>query len=280
VRLEGVGRRYRVGGPWVLRDVDLEVPGGALTRIEGANGTGKSTLLRVLAGIDAPSAGRITGRPRTAYVPERFPAALPFTAVGYLTHLGRIHGLRGREPARRAVAWLDRFGIAGYADTPMERLSKGTAQKVAVAQALLAEPELLVLDEAWTGLDTAARTRLDDAVTERVAAGGSVVFVDHDPRRLAHAAPTTHRVVGSRLVADASASGAHLPPVVIEASGPGAPPLPKAARASVISHRPLRVATHPEDSDTVLRALLTASPPWHVHSVRPVPPEAPREETR
>jgi ABC-2 type transport system ATP-binding protein len=272
VRLEGVGRRYRRRGPWVLRDVRLEVPGGALLRIEGANGTGKSTLLRLLAGIDAPTTGRITGRPRTAYVPERFPAALPFHAAGYLTHLGRIHGLAGRESARRAAGWLDRFGITEYADTPMDRLSKGTAQKVAVAQALLAEPELLILDEAWTGLDTAARARLDAAVTERVDRGGTVVFVDHDPRRLAEAAPTVHRLAGSQLITSAPARSAPRHAVLIEASGPGAPPLPTGLSPHVTpGPDTIRITVPPQDSDTVLRALLTADPPWHVHAVRPVP---------
>ena len=144
MRLEGVGRRYRARGPWVLWDVDLDVPQRTLMRVEGVNGTGKSTLLRLLAGIDAPTKGRVTGRPRTAYVPERFPAAMPFGAAGYLTHLGRVHGLPGRLAEQRAAEWLERFGIAGYAGTPMERLSKGTAQKVAVAgcvQEFLLQPD-------------------------------------------------------------------------------------------------------------------------------------------
>jgi ABC-type nitrate/sulfonate/bicarbonate transport system ATPase subunit len=167
----------------------------------GANESGKSTLLRLLAGIDTPTEGRITGRrPRTAYVPERFPAALPFTAAGYLVHLGRIHGLRTAEATGRAQAWLARFGAADHARTPLSELSKGTSQKVAVAQALLAEPELLVLDEAWTGLDTAARDELDRAVAERVTAGATVVFVDHDPRRLTGVIDVSHRVEGLGLV--------------------------------------------------------------------------------
>ena len=103
LRLTGVGRRYGLRGPWVLRDVDLDIPRGALLRFQGANGSGKSTLLRLMAGIDAPSAGRIAGRAATAYVPERFSVALPFGALGYLTHLGRVHGLPGREAARRAA---------------------------------------------------------------------------------------------------------------------------------------------------------------------------------
>ncbi|WP_199782745.1 ATP-binding cassette domain-containing protein, partial [Streptomyces pristinaespiralis] len=170
MKLRQVGRRYGLGGPWVLREVDLELRPGALVRVEGANGSGKSTLLRLLAGIDAPTEGRITGRPRTAYVPERFPAALPFTAAGYLTHLGRIHGLGRRAAASGAAEWLERFGAAAYSRTPLGELSKGTSQKVAVAQALVAGPELLVLDEAWTGLDAPAREQLDLAVAALVTA--------------------------------------------------------------------------------------------------------------
>ncbi|GAA2466123.1 ATP-binding cassette domain-containing protein [Streptomyces mauvecolor] len=194
-----MGRRYSIGGPWVLRGIDLDLAEGALVRVEGANGTGKSTLLRLLAGIDAPTEGRVTGRPRTAYVPERFPAALPFTALGYLTHLGRVHGLPRRTAKERAGQWLERFGAAGHAGTPLAELSKGTSQKVAVAQALLADPALLVLDEAWTGLDTEARNELDRAVHERVAAGATVVFVDHDPKRLSGGEDARYAVVGAGL---------------------------------------------------------------------------------
>ncbi|GAA0312470.1 hypothetical protein GCM10010302_59170 [Streptomyces polychromogenes] len=190
-----MGRRYGRRRAWVLRGVEAELAPGALVRIEGGNGGGKSTLLRLLAGIDTPTEGRITGRPpRTAYVPERFPAALPLTVEAYLTHLGRVHGLTGAGAARRAADRLERFGAGAYARTPLSELSKGTSQKVAVAQALLAEPGLLVLDEAWTGLDASARAELDRAVAECTAAGGTVVFVDHDPARLAGLPDAHYRV--------------------------------------------------------------------------------------
>ena len=161
--LSGVGKRYGRGGRWILRDVDLEPAPGQLLRIEGANGSGKSTLLKLVAGIERPSAGRVEVPGRRAYVPERFPPALPFDAHTYLVRLGRVHGLPAPEARRRAGHWLDRFGIADRAGTPLRHLSKGTCQKVAVAQALLAEADVLLLDEAWTGLDGPGRARPDGA---------------------------------------------------------------------------------------------------------------------
>ncbi|MFE5854427.1 ATP-binding cassette domain-containing protein [Streptomyces sp. NPDC056500] len=262
-----------------MRGVDLELPARTLVRISGTNGTGKSTLLRLIAGIDAPSEGRIEGRPRTAYVPERFPGVLPFTAVGYLRHIGRIHGLDRRTAATRAHEWLERFGASEHAGTPLAELSKGTSQKVAVAQALLAEPELLVLDEAWTGLDAAARAELDRAVAERVAAGATAVYVDHDPLRLADAADAVHSVsAGTLIPAPASIPGAPPPSataagpqVQIIASGPpGAPPpdgLPGTPEHEVRPDGDIVFTVTAPYSDSLLRALLSARPPWHVRQV-------------
>jgi ABC-2 type transport system ATP-binding protein len=185
MRLESVGKRYGPRQPWVVRSVSLDVLPGRLIRLEGRNGSGKSTLLRVAAGVSLPSTGRVTGRPHTGYVPERFPGGLPFSGRDYLLHLARVHGLRGPAAARAVDEWLDRLGAASYAGQPLRALSKGMCQKVAIAQALLARPGLLVLDEAWTGLDQAARGELDAAVVERLADGGAVMFVDHEQTRLA-----------------------------------------------------------------------------------------------
>lgn len=185
MRLEAVGKRYGVRQPWVVRDVSADVAAGQLIRVEGRNGSGKSTLLRVVAGVTAASRGRVTGRPHTGYVPERFPGGLPFSGRDYLLHMARVHGLRGDAGRQRVDQWLERLGAADYATRPLRDLSKGMCQKIAIAQALLPRPGLLVLDEAWTGLDQAARAALDEAVIERAAAGGRVVFVDHDPARLA-----------------------------------------------------------------------------------------------
>ncbi|MEV8532098.1 ATP-binding cassette domain-containing protein [Streptomyces sp. NPDC051211] len=299
--LANVGRRYGARRPWVLRGVELELPRAALVRIEGRNGGGKSTLLRLVAGVDSPSEGRITGRPRrTAFVPERFPAALPLTALAYLTHLGRVQGLSRGEAASRAEVWLERFGAAGHARRPLAELSKGTSQKVAVAQALLADPGLLVLDEAWTGLDVPARAELDRAVLDRTAAGGTVVFVDHDPRRLAGVPCARYRVqgvavlpvagdraaddpaAGNRAAAGHPAAGDRAvegPRVRIEAVGP-----PGAAAPSSLGAEPIAgpapgggiaLTVPAARSDAVLRELLTADPPWHIRAVSALPAPEP-----
>lgn len=273
LRLDAVGRRYGPRGPWVLRDVTLGLPPASLIRVTGANGSGKSTLLRIAAGVDRPTAGRVTGRPAhaTAYVPERFPPALPFPVLRYLLRLGAIRGLSAADARERALHWLDRFGIADHARTPMDELSKGTCQKVAVAQALLADPQLLVLDEAWTGLDTDARDVLDAAVCERVAAGATVLFVDHDPRQLAAATTLTHALTagGVRSAARRPASGG----VVIEASGGGEVPgegMPAGVRVTR-EGASVRIDAPGDRSDHVLRALLGAAPAWHIEAVRARP---------
>jgi len=185
MRLEAVGKRYGFRQPWIVRDVTRDIVAGTLIRLEGPNGSGKSTLLRIAAGALLPSAGRVTGRPHCGYIPERFPTGLAFSAREYLCHLSRIHGLAGPAGLAAVDEWLARLGATEYAAAPLRTLSKGMCQKVAIAQALLSRPGLLVLDEAWTGLDQAARGELDAAVRERIAAGGMVMYVDHDAARLA-----------------------------------------------------------------------------------------------
>jgi ABC-2 type transport system ATP-binding protein len=277
VRLEAVGKRYGVRQPWVVRDVSIPVTPGRLIRLEGRNGSGKSTLLRVAAGVLAPTAGRVTGRPTVGYVPERFPPALPFSGRDYLMHLGRVHGLRGPALTTRVDEYLARFGAAEYAGTPLQHLSKGMCQKMAIGQALLARPGLLVLDEAWTGLDQAARDELDAVVAERIADGGRVMFVDHDRRRLAGLVGERWQVGRGGVTVtegpDPAATGlADQPVVAIEFSG-ASPDLIAALRempgVRSVTEDPERVFVHSDigASDAVLRAVL-AGTGVHVRSVR------------
>ncbi|MFE2913656.1 ABC transporter ATP-binding protein [Kitasatospora indigofera] len=280
MRLDGVGKRYGRGGRWVLRGADLALEPGALVRIEGPNGSGKSTLLKLAAGIERPSEGRVRRPRRRAYVPERFPPALPFDARTYLAALGRVHGLPAAEARRRADGWLERLGVTAQADTPLSRLSKGTCQKVAVAQALLAEADLLLLDEAWTGLDRAARSLLDEAAAERAALGGVVLFVDHDPGRLAGLATDGYRVGEDgalhRLPAVAGAAGGAPGPLVeIDADSPDGPlaglltaRLPGDPERTPLAGTAVRLTVRAGQSDALLRRLLNGPPAVRVLAVR------------
>jgi ABC-type Mn2+/Zn2+ transport system ATPase subunit len=162
----------------------------------------------------------VTGRPHTGYVPERFPGGLPFSGRDYLLHMARLHGLRGAAGRQRVDEWLERLGAADYAARPLRDLSKGMCQKVAIAQALLPGSGLLVLDEAWTGLDQAARATLDDAVLARAAGGGRVIFVDHDPARLAGRADERWRFDGAGRVEIAPEDPVARPPAGQSAGPP------------------------------------------------------------
>ncbi|WP_043174632.1 ATP-binding cassette domain-containing protein [Streptomyces sp. NRRL B-24484] len=283
MRLDGVGRRYGRRGPWVLRGVALTVEAGALVRIGGPNGSGKSTLLRIAAGVERPTEGTAELPAHRAYVPERFPPALPFDAQGYLRHVGRIRGLDAAEADRRAEHWLDVFGIADRAGTPLAELSKGTCQKVAVAQALLADADLLVLDEAWTGLDPAARARLDEAAADRAARGGRVLFVDHDPARLAGPTTAAYELDDGALRPAEPGPGAEPGPaggpavrIEVETAGPRPLPerLPGAPRRTALPDGAVRLEVAGAHSDALLRALLADGRGVHVRSLAAVPAPA------
>jgi ABC-2 type transport system ATP-binding protein len=287
VRLEAVGKRYGLRQPWIVRNVSQEVAAGRLVRLEGPNGSGKSTLLKLMAGVSTPSAGRVTGRPHTGYVPERFPAALGFGGREYLQYMARIHGLSAAASGAAVDEWLERLGATDYARAPLRTLSKGMCQKVAIAQALLSRPGLLVLDEAWTGLDQAARGALDSAVAERLAAGGVVLFVDHDPARLAGMVDERWRLAGGAVTAAAGGGRPGVTPaqatVFIEAAGLEAGSLSRLAEADgvlEVSGGPgagdaraaapglVTITVSQASSDAVLRELLN----WdgvHVATVRP-----------
>ncbi len=180
VRLDDVWFRYSRGGPWVLQGVSAALPPGQVVVVGGRNGAGKSTLLQLVAGVLAPSRGSVQERPtRVGWVPERFPAQQPFTVDRYLMAMGALAGLDPDERVDAVDTWAERLGISSFLGTRLGSLSKGTAQKVGLAQAMLTPPDLLILDEPWEGLDAATRELIPEIVTEVQEAGGSVLVSDH-----------------------------------------------------------------------------------------------------
>ncbi|TDC74883.1 ABC transporter ATP-binding protein [Actinomadura sp. 7K507] len=189
MRLEGVAFRYRRKNPWLLRDVTLSLPPGSVTEVTGRNGAGKSTLLRVIAGLRRPRGGVVKDRPgRVGYAPERFPVDQPFTVRAYLGQMAAIR----RVPADAMDTWVRRLGCDHLLDVRLPELSKGSAQKVGLTQALMAAPGLLILDEPFAGLDAAARETLPALIFELADAGTIVVVSDH--QRCVEALPGIDRL--------------------------------------------------------------------------------------
>ncbi|PZS36488.1 MAG: hypothetical protein DLM59_01195 [Pseudonocardiales bacterium] len=267
MRLAAVGKRYHRRGPMVLQDVELTVPRGTTVHAGGGNGSGKSSLLRVIAGVTAPSKGRVLGRPDdVGYVPERFPPAVRFSPRRYLWHLSRVR----RIPPGRGLALLDRLGGADLVDIPMTELSKGSCQKVAVAQALMGDPALLVLDEAWTGLDATAQALLTAEVGERCDRGDTVVFTDHG-RLAAALIPHISWVVAEGSVRLAPTVSAR---ALVDVQLAGRPNrLDPASLAGVVHAETavggVRLTVEPEHCDALLVEVLLAG--WSVRRVEPSP---------
>jgi ABC-2 type transport system ATP-binding protein len=186
----------------------------------------------------------------------------------YLAHLGRIQGLSPRETEVRLLAGLERFEASGYRKHRIGDLSRGTAQKVAIVQALLGEPELLILDEAWTSLDAAGQQELDTVARALRDDGGIVVYVDHDAQRLAEDV-TAAFVLRDGVLLSASAADFAVPTAVIDLEhAPDPWPLP--GRARVLADGALRVTIEAEHSDRLLREILDAFPKIHIRTVRTV----------
>ena len=262
IRLRQVGKRYG-RGPFVLGQVDASLGAGDVVHVRGGNGSGKSTLLRIIAGVSSPTRGTVSGRPGSVgFVPERFPPAIRFTPHAYLHHLAGVRG----SSASHALELLGRLGGAGYVDTPMVELSKGSCQKVALAQALAAPPGLLVLDEAWTGLDTDAQAVLTAEVQRQADDGAIVVLTDHTRRTAAVRATAQWYLEEGRLTEAPSTALLRRASVVLVGEGTDL-----AAMAGVVAAQrtPGRLSLEviPTACDAVLAEALRSG--WSVHEVRP-----------
>jgi ABC-2 type transport system ATP-binding protein len=157
--------------------------------ILGPNGAGKSTTLRMINDIIAPDGGAITlfdtlhpGRAaaaRIGYLPEERGLYPKMRVLDMIQFMGELRGLTRGEANRRALAWLDRLGLAQWAKNKVQDLSKGMQQKVQFATALIHDPQLVILDEPWSGLDPINAEVLRDVVEELRRKGHTVMFSTH-----------------------------------------------------------------------------------------------------
>jgi spermidine/putrescine transport system ATP-binding protein len=191
LRLEGLGKRF---GPAVaLHPTDLEIRKGEFLALMGPSGCGKTTTLRMIAGLEAPSEGRIL-RWDTDDITHTPPwrrgmpmvwqsyALFPFLSVRENVEFGlkQSRRLAGADRRRRAMDWLERLGIAEFAERPVDMLSGGQRQRVAIARALALEPEVLLLDEPLSALDAHLRLRMQSELKRlHRALGITFVYVTH-----------------------------------------------------------------------------------------------------
>lgn len=181
-------------GFWMKRvqaveDVSFDVPAGHIYGFLGPNGAGKTTTLKMLTGLIAPTSGTATvfgepissarARRRMGFLPEN-PYVYPYLSPREFVELcGGLSGLSRRDARARAERTLDQVGVLYAADRPVGRLSKGMLQRTGLAAALVADPELLVLDEPMSGLDPVGRKEVRDLILRERDAGRTIFFSTH-----------------------------------------------------------------------------------------------------
>ena len=186
--LELLGLHKSYGDLHALRGMSLTVASGEIVGFVGSNGAGKTTAMRIAVGVLEADAGEVRwdGRPidlsvsrRIGYMPEER-GLYPRMRVGHqLGYLARLHGRSGTQAERAVRRWTDVLGISERVDDEVQKLSLGNQQRVQLCAALVADPDILVLDEPFSGLDPVAVDVMSRVLRERADAGVPVLFSSH-----------------------------------------------------------------------------------------------------
>jgi ABC-2 type transport system ATP-binding protein len=193
IKVDHLGKVFRQGF-WMrkveaVRDVSFEVRAGHIYGFLGPNGAGKTTTIKMLTGLIMPTSGSATvfGEPigtaramrRVGFLPEN-PYVYPYlTPREFVEMCGRLSGLGLKGLRRRTEEVLDQSGVLYAADRPVQRLSKGMLQRTGLAAALVADPELLILDEPMSGLDPVGRKEVRDLILKERDQGRTIFFSTH-----------------------------------------------------------------------------------------------------
>ncbi|MCW5724389.1 MAG: ATP-binding cassette domain-containing protein [Maricaulaceae bacterium] len=184
--LKGVTKRY--GGVPAVSELDMAVTRGSITGFLGPNGAGKTTSLRMALGILRPDAGqvRLFGRPpsartldRVGFLPEERGIYRKMTAEQVIAFFARLKGVGAAEAMKRARDRLARFGLEGAGRKKIRELSKGMAQKVQIIAAMAHEPEFIILDEPFSGLDPVNQQVLESLIRAEAESGKTILFSTH-----------------------------------------------------------------------------------------------------
>jgi ABC-2 type transport system ATP-binding protein len=183
---DGIEKSY--GQTLALRGVSFDVEAGEIFGLLGPNGAGKSTLIRILMDIIRADRGRVivfgeerrrSHLDRLGYLPEERGLYTKQPVIDIMTYFGALKGLSRHEARRRSHAWLEKVELPHVASWRVDRLSKGMSQKVQIASALLADPDICVLDEPTTGLDPVNVRLVQDLLEERRVQGRTTILSTH-----------------------------------------------------------------------------------------------------
>jgi ABC-2 type transport system ATP-binding protein len=186
--LEFDGLHKSFGANRVLEGVGFTVPPGAMFGFCGSNGAGKTTTMRIAMGLVRADAGEVrwAGRPldadarrRVGYMPEERGLYPKMKVAEQVAYFARLHGLDGAAATRAAQEWVERLGLGERRGDAVEKLSLGNQQRVQLAAALVSRPEVLILDEPFSGLDPVGVDSLAEALLDQCRRGVPVVFSSH-----------------------------------------------------------------------------------------------------
>ena len=214
LELADLARRY--GDVVALDGISFSVGPGQMFGFVGPNGAGKTTTMRIVLGVLEPDRGevRFRGRPvdfatraRFGYMPEERGLYPKMRVRAQLVYLARLHGIDAAEAARAADRWIERLGLTERADDRVEELSLGNQQRVQLAAAMVHDPELLVLDEPFSGLDPVGVDVLSGVLADYAATGVPVVFSSHQLELVERLCEAVAIIKDGRLVASGSVEG-------------------------------------------------------------------------
>ncbi|MCU1557806.1 MAG: transporter ATP-binding protein [Microbacteriaceae bacterium] len=186
LQIEGVSKTY--GDRVAVSDVSFEVGAGRITGFVGGNGAGKTTTMRIILGVLEADSGRVTlaGEQLTAadrrifgYMPEERGLYPKMRVAEQIVYLGRLHGMSQRAAQASTTRLLERLELAARAGDPVESLSLGNQQRAQIAAALVHEPEVLILDEPFSGLDPMGVETVLGVLRDAAAGGAPVLFSSH-----------------------------------------------------------------------------------------------------
>ena len=187
MKLKVKGIKKSFGDKEILHGISFEVESGRALGLLGRNGAGKTTTIRVLMDVFRPNGGEILadGKPfvpkehKIGYLPEERGLYPQKKVLDQMVYLAALRGMGTKEAKESGKWWLDRLEIREYADRKLETLSKGNQQKVQLAQTLICNPDIIILDEPFSGLDPVNSQILKDVVREQIAQGKLVIFSSH-----------------------------------------------------------------------------------------------------